>query len=153
MSDILCKCGELIDLDQVPNPHEFYIVADAVIARMVDRITDLVTSGLSPEELSKSVWKVFSHLHTPGMIWMVECPRCGRQWVFARSSDTSPALVYVPEESFFPDQIESLTGLTDSLENGWFPPNWQMGQFPPDDDRLPDTGQLRDLFSDDAPES
>jgi hypothetical protein len=148
MADILCQCGELIDLDLVPNPNEFYIVADALIERMVDRIVDLLGSADTPEELSQSVWKVFSHHYTPGLMWMVECPRCGRQWVFARSTDSIPAMVYVPEEHNFPNQIDSLKGLTDSLENGWFPPGWQEGQLPPDDDRLPDTDQLQDYVDD-----
>jgi hypothetical protein len=143
MADILCKCGELIDLDLVPNPNEFYIVADALIERMVDRIIDLLGSSDNPDEVSQSVWKVFSHHHTPGLMWMVECPRCGRQWVFARSTDSIPAMVYVPEEHNFPNQIDSLKGLTDSMENGWFPPGWQEGELPPDDERLPDTGQLQ----------
>jgi hypothetical protein len=148
MADILCKCGELIDLDLVPNPTEFYIVSDAVIARMVDRIADLIGTEAPLEELTRSVWQVFSHQHTPGLLWMVECPRCGRQWVFARSTDSIPAMVYVPEEHNFPNQIDSLKGLTDSLENGWFPPGWQEGQLPPDDDRLPDA-DYRDYWYDD----
>jgi hypothetical protein len=71
------------------------------------------------------VYRAYSHLGTPGILSMVECPTCARLAVFARASDTQPAFWFQRERTNVTEIADTISALVDRLAQGDLPRGWQ----------------------------
>lgn len=75
MPSIRCKCGELLRFGEIPNPIEWLLVRDTVF--------DKYQGTVDAEEIYRT------------MISALQCPKCGRLWVFWDGFGESPG-EYLP---------------------------------------------------------
>jgi hypothetical protein len=76
MAGFLCKCDHLIDFGTIPSPHEWEIVSQTDWFKWNDSGED----SFALQRLMKT---------------MLECPDCGRIWIF-RNGFSQPPEMYEP---------------------------------------------------------
>ena len=126
MPKLDCLCGEVIELHTIPNEQEFSIVPDILRESLIDKVVAVHNQGLSKQEFERKVYQSFTHLTTPGILSMIECPACHRLAVFARASDSIPMFWFRREQTNFMDMADSLRTLVERLRQEDMPPDWQQ---------------------------
>ncbi|MEP7286984.1 MAG: hypothetical protein ABI947_14600 [Chloroflexota bacterium] len=128
MSNILCACGEVINLTEEPNPQGFKILSESVLFELVDKIMEIHTHAKSDSDFEHQTYTAFSHFQTPGIMSGIDCPNCGRLLIYARGSDTKAALSFQLEDVSYPEKADSLSALTKRLQTGDLPQGWQASE-------------------------
>lgn len=125
MPKLNCLCGETISLRGIPQRGAFDIIPEVVREPLIDTIGAARDHTTSRQDFERQVYRTLSHLRTPGILYLVECPHCGRLAVFARASDTMPAFWFTREQNNVTEIADSLSTLVDRLVQGDLPPGWQ----------------------------
>jgi hypothetical protein len=112
MPKLTCFCGENIDLSRIPNAQGFKILWEPRIEILIDAIVTLHRQCKSDEEFERNVYYLI--VNKPDILQAYECPKCGQLAVFARASDTDPAL-WLRRERVGEDELDSLVSLAQQV--------------------------------------
>src|SRR5262245_54115896 len=99
MPKLCCLCGTLINLSEIPQRGAFDLLPDVLRESLVHTITNVRDQATSRQDFVRQVYRAHSHVGTPGILSMVECPTCARLAVFARASDRAPAFWFQREQT------------------------------------------------------
>jgi len=109
MPRLSCRCGESFSLSLVPHPQGFKILWEPLREKLIEDLIAVYSSAASEEEFEDKVYQLL-YPKNPEFPQVYECPHCGRLAVFARASDSKPALWFEREE-FQGDLVNSLRSL------------------------------------------
>lgn len=109
MPRLSCRCGESFSLSPVPHPQGFKILWEPLREKLIEDLIAVYSSAASEEEFEDKVYQLI-YPKNPEFPQVYECPHCGRLAVFARASDSKPALWFEREE-FQSDRADSLRSL------------------------------------------
>lgn len=115
MPKLTCLCGEVINLSPDPNPHGFSIIPDGVRESALDSLVAAFAETDSKKDFELRASTILSHILTPGIMQMYECPKCGRLAVFGRASDSRVALWFQLELADDPGDAHSLNSLANTV--------------------------------------
>jgi hypothetical protein len=76
MSSLLCRCGNQIGLELIPNPNEWIAISDEEY--------DTYSGMIDSEALYKAMKSIY------------KCSKCGRLWAFWEGASSAPQS-YLPE--------------------------------------------------------
>lgn len=97
MPRLSCLCGESFSLSPVPHPQGFKILWEPLREKLIEDLIAVYSSAASQEEFEDKVYQLL-YPKNPEFPQVYECPHCGRLAVFARASDSKPALWFEREE-------------------------------------------------------
>jgi len=113
MPKLTCACGEVINLSPVPNPQGFNVFSEAVHEKIIDSLVAAHQEAQSQADFEQRAMEILTHVGTPGIMQMYECPHCGRLAVFGRAWDSTVALWFQLERAVDPGKAHSLSTLSD----------------------------------------
>jgi sugar phosphate isomerase/epimerase len=128
MSSLNCLCGHRINTSVIPNENGYDLIAEALHETLIETLIAAFEESESREELSKRVFFAYTHLQTPGILQIYECPQCSRIAVFARASDPKPTFWYRLEQALYPEEATSIHALVEKLQHGDLARYWQSEQ-------------------------
>ncbi len=109
MPRLSCRCGESFSLSPVPHPQGFKILWEPLREKLIEDLIAVYSSAASEEEFEDKLYQLL-YPKNPEFPQVYECPHCGRLAVFARASDSKPALWFEREE-FQGELVNSLRSL------------------------------------------
>jgi len=109
MPRLSCRCGESFSLSPAPHPQGFKILWEPLREKLIEDLIAVYSSAASEEEFEDKVYQLL-YPKNPEFPQVYECPHCGRLAVFARASDSKPALWFERSE-FQSDRVNSLRSL------------------------------------------
>src|SRR6267142_6393008 len=99
MSKLRCLCSELLDLNLIPNPQAFIVVADTAIEDIVqDQIQICNDATIGQETRNDRLFFSLLSMRNKGVAEGVECPQCGRIAIFGRPGNDPPDVWYKVEK-------------------------------------------------------
>lgn len=125
MPALICPCGHSINLSLIPNINSYDVIPDVMREKLIDKIVMLHESYISSKEFEKEVYKIISHLSSPGIVHIIECPVCYNIAVFARPSDNVPVFWYNRKQVNLVEETTTLGSIVSLLQEGELPLDWQ----------------------------
>ncbi|NJK70175.1 MAG: hypothetical protein HC941_30005 [Microcoleus sp. SU_5_3] len=111
MPRLTCRCGESFSLSLVPHPQGFKLLWEPSREKLIEDLIAPYSFTASDLEFEDKVYQLL-YPKNPEFPQVYECPHCGRLAVFAKASDSKPAL-WFEREKIQGDLDDSLRSLVD----------------------------------------
>jgi hypothetical protein len=115
----------VINLSYIPQGRAFDLLPEAVREQLIDTIVSAHDQAVLRQDFERKVYRAHSHLSTPGILSMVECPIRGRLAVFARALGLQPAFWFQRGQTNVAEVAGTLSDLVDRMVQGGLPLGWQ----------------------------
>ncbi len=100
MPKLVCRCGHVINLSEIPCPHGLLLISESEIEPLVDQLLQACQTQNSIKELEWQFYTAIQSTQRPGIRQAYICPHCGRMAIFSNTTDNTPVVWLTPETEF-----------------------------------------------------
>lgn len=103
MSKLICHCGALIELSEVPSANAYVLIQEKGLLDLQNRLILLYEQQVSSQDFKKAIRLDLLGFKNEHLMEVHLCHTCGRLWIFKIPGSSEATLLYQLEEGTVSD--------------------------------------------------